>query len=74
MSVQLYTPYTACKFVNAELKARGIEKVLPPQMFYNYVSKGFIKADSEKKITADELAQWFDKYVARLELKASQSR
>ena len=32
------TPYKAARFVNAALTKAGLEKQLPPQMFYNYTT------------------------------------
>jgi hypothetical protein len=56
-----YTPYKAAKVVNAQLKDLGIEKVLPPQMFYTYVAKGFIPS-TDKMISEEDLRDWFLKY------------
>lgn len=53
------TPYKACKLINAELKRLGIDKVLPPQMFYTYRAKGYIDFTSE-----ETLMVWFnEKYL-----------
>ena len=60
----LYTPYKASKFVNAKLSELGIEKVLPPQMFYTYVAKGFIPS-TDKKIMQEDLEKWFEKYYTK---------
>jgi 2-keto-3-deoxy-6-phosphogluconate aldolase len=72
MSVQILTPYGAAKIVNAELKANGIEKVLPPQMFYNYttarLNKGkspMIKFTFEGGIDREDLARWTKAYIAK---------
>lgn len=66
------TPYAASKIVNATLLEAGVEKVLPPQMFYNYttarVNKGkvsLIELDGNNKITEEGLATWLEKYVAK---------
>jgi hypothetical protein len=59
------TPYAACKIVNNMLKEMGIEKTLPPQMFYNYVKKNFIKNDNGK-INEKDLLEWFTKYSNKL--------
>jgi hypothetical protein len=56
------TAYQFAKLVNAELKAAGIEKVLPPQMFYTYYKKDFIKADQRTESGAIE---WAYKYVSK---------
>lgn len=60
-----FTPYKACKIVNALLKEMDIEKVLPPQMFYNYTKKNFIKTNDEGLIEEEELRRWFEKYVSK---------
>ena len=67
-----YSPYLAAKKVNAQLKEMGITKTLPPQMLYNYVGKGYIKSvvvDGKKRVTDEALAEWFVKYVAKLQGK-----
>lgn len=58
------TPYGAAKIVNALLAENGIEKVLPPQMFYTYVKKGYIPS-TDGKISPTDLATWCDKYIAK---------
>jgi hypothetical protein len=69
------TPYAAAKLVNAALIEAGIEKVLPPQMFYNYttarVNKGktplipTTEVDGKIFIADTDLAVWLQKYVAK---------
>lgn len=66
------TPYKASKVVNSILEEMGVEKVLPPQMFYNYttarVRKGkesFIALDGDLKITEEGLKVWLEKYLAK---------
>lgn len=58
------TPYGAAKIVNELLKEKGIEKVLPPQMFYTYVKKGYIPS-TDGKITSTDLATWVEKYITK---------
>jgi hypothetical protein len=70
------TPYAAAKFVNAKLAEAGIEKVLPPQMFYNYTTAR-IRAGKNALIACvtDEagktmieqaaLETWLEKYIAK---------
>jgi hypothetical protein len=60
----LLTPYGAAKIVNALLAEAGVAKVLPPQMFYTYVKKGYIPS-TDKKIAAVDLAAWAEKYIAK---------
>jgi hypothetical protein len=62
------TPYKAATLVNAQLSEMGIEKKLPPQMLYTYVSKGYIKSvevDGRKRVTHQALADWFAGYVTK---------
>ena len=58
------TPYGMSKLVNEKL---GTD--LPPQMFYNYVRKGFITATfSEKdgwRIEPTEVRRWIERYAFR---------
>lgn len=58
------SPYACAKVVNAELKNLGIEKVLPPQMFYTYVKKGSIPS-TDKKVALEDLQTWFVAYVQK---------
>jgi hypothetical protein len=65
-TITFMSPYAAAKVVNAQLAELGIEKVLPPQMFYTYVKKNYIKSvlvDGKKKVTHTALAEWFVGYV-----------
>jgi hypothetical protein len=66
----LHTPYSASKVVNKWLENDGVDKQLPPQMFYNYtvarVRKGkkpFIAINEENKIELQDLAEGYTKYV-----------
>lgn len=66
------TPYAACKIVNTLLEEAGVDKQLPPQMFYNYttarINKGkapFIEVDENNKITEEGLKTWAEKYLAK---------
>jgi hypothetical protein len=70
------TPYQAAKLVNAELAKRGVEKTLPPQMFYNYTAaklnagkNPMIPAtkDENNKVWIEQadLAVWFEKYYTK---------
>jgi hypothetical protein len=66
------TPYAASKIVNATLKTEGLDKKVPPQMIYSYVSKGYIKSvdvDGKKRVTEETLQEWLVKYVAKLSNK-----
>ena len=66
------TAYKAAKIVNAALEAAEVEKVLPPQMFYNYTTARIraekaplIACDEEGKITEDGLNEWLAKYLEK---------
>jgi hypothetical protein len=68
-----FSPYAACKQVNAALLEDGITKILPPQMFYNYTTARIragktpmIPCDVQGRITAEGLADWYSKYSAKL--------
>jgi uncharacterized protein YbjT (DUF2867 family) len=75
------SPYKAAGIVNALLLAEGIEKVLPPQMFYNYTTAR-IRADKaplipvvevaegKYEISLEGLGEWATKYIAKLQAKA----
>lgn len=70
------TPYKAAQIVNALLLADGIEKVLPPQMFYNYTTarvrankNSFIALDEDGKIVLTSLNEWYTKYTTKLMAK-----
>lgn len=58
------TPYSCAKIVNNLLKEEGIEKILPPQMFYTYVKKGYIPS-TQGRVAPEDLAKWCEKYIAR---------
>ena len=61
-----YTPYTACKVVNEALKKMGVDKVLPPQMFYTYADKGMLNNEAgTRRVTGKQLQDWFDKYASK---------
>jgi hypothetical protein len=70
-----FTPYGASVVANKVLKDRGIEKVLPPQMFYNYTTgrarKGkntlipTVEVEGQLRITEAGLTEWLEKYIAR---------
>jgi hypothetical protein len=75
-TTEVISPYKAATIVNAILLEKGIDKVLPPQMFYNYTTgrirlekKPFIDVvvDENNKvwIKVEGLIQWAEKYVAK---------
>jgi hypothetical protein len=63
-----YSPYKCASLVNEMFVQKKVEKVLPPQMFYTYVKKGYIKSfekDGKKFVTHSELTNWFVKYCTK---------
>lgn len=71
-TIATLSPYACAKIVNEELKNLGVEKTLPPQMFYTYVKKGYIKS-TDKKVSLVDLQVWFAAYVHKNFVKASTS-
>jgi hypothetical protein len=75
VEVESLSPYQAAKVVNAILLEKGIEKVLPPQMFYNYTTSRIRQGKSplipttevngHTQITLKGLTEWTEKYVAK---------
>jgi hypothetical protein len=65
VTADVYTPYAAIKVVNGIIAAMGIERVLPPQMGYNYNRNGMLGAKGSKSVTADELKAWAVKYITK---------
>jgi len=74
-SFRSLSPYACAKVINPELEALGLP-TLPPQMFYQYVSKGYIKsfiaADGKRKVSELELAKWFEGYLTKKAALAKQ--
>lgn len=71
-AIALLTPYAAAKVVNALLAEAGVDKQLPPQMFYNYTKariragkRPLIECDENGAITPEALATWAKRYVAK---------
>lgn len=59
------TGYKMSVLVNDELKERGLKEI-PPQMIYNYISKGYIKSelvDGKRVVTDEAAAEWCSKYI-----------
>jgi len=56
------SPYAFAKVLS---KAKG--KTIPPQMVYNYIGKGYIKAETnelgKKYITPEEQERFLNKYL-----------
>jgi hypothetical protein len=50
-TVVSFSPFEAAKIVNAALKEQGLDKQLPPQMFYNYTKTATsTKKDGTKSV------------------------
>jgi hypothetical protein len=63
------TPYAAAKIVNATIKDKGLDKVIPPQMMYTYAKKDYVETvtvDGKKRITSDGLEKWLVGYINKL--------
>lgn len=58
------TAYQFAKLVNVRLAEGGFEKQLPPQMFYTYYKKGFIKAEAQNIEGAEA---WVANYIKKHE-------
>jgi hypothetical protein len=77
---QSVTPYAAAKIVNAALLEAGVDRQLPPQMFYNYttarVSKGkaplipTVEVDGKVQVSVDGLTGWLQKYITKAQTTA----
>jgi len=64
----VYSPYGVCKVVNKIIVHMGFVKVLPPQMFYTYASKGMLfnkKNKDLKEITREQAIAWTERYVQK---------
>jgi hypothetical protein len=62
------SPYKASKIVNDKLTEMGIEKKLPPQMFYTYTKKNYIRStliEGKTMISIESLDEWFNKYTKK---------
>lgn len=77
-TMELYTAYRASQIVNIALENAKIDKVLPPQMFYNYTSGRINKGKApliecvDGKITEDGLGRWLTRYLEKHGVKASE--
>jgi hypothetical protein len=72
MTEKIYTPYACASVVNEWLKEDGVEKKLPPQMFYQYTSpkKNYIETvvseDGKRLVTREALRTWYEtKYMKK---------
>jgi hypothetical protein len=63
---EIYSPYAIAKVLNAMRKALGFEKELPPQMLYQYASKGMINGTKlSKRFARDEVQAFSIKYLKK---------
>jgi hypothetical protein len=78
MSDTTFSPYRCAAIVNIWLAEDGIQKKLPPQMFYTYTKKGYIKSlkDEAGKIlvTGEALKTWYDKYTKKAAVAAIETQ
>lgn len=72
VNVEFVSPYEAAKIVNAILKEKQIDIVLPPQMFYNYTTariragkKPFIETNKDNKVVVKSLLEWTARYIEK---------
>lgn len=68
---ETYSPYALAKVVNKILSDAQIEKQLPPQMFYQYTSKGRIatindERGSKRQVAREDAIEWTEKYLSKL--------
>jgi len=72
-TIPTYSPYQCAKAVNEMFAESGVDKTLPPQMFYTYTKKGYIKSFTDEagkqKVTHQDLADWFVKYCTKNQIK-----
>lgn len=67
------TPFFAARVVNAKLEAEGIDKVVTPQMMYNYAKKHVIESNYDNRgdgkvyFVGEAFAKWLKKYVERIQ-------
>lgn len=60
------SPYKVAKIVNGVFEATNTDKRIPPQMMYQYASKGMIsKGNKSKEYTKDEVTTFVNKYTAK---------
>jgi hypothetical protein len=55
------TPYAFAAEVSKQLKEKGFEKVIRPQMMYNYRKNNLLK----KPLTKEYATEWVAKYIKR---------
>jgi hypothetical protein len=67
LTEESYTPFGIISNLNKILKDMGVEKVLPPQMGYNYNKNGLIVKGKKgvKSYTKTEVVTWMVKYLTK---------
>jgi hypothetical protein len=69
MTTKTFSPYACAAVVNIWLAEDGFQKKLPPQMFYTYTKKGYIKSGLDGKgrvqVSEQQLAEWYAKYTKK---------
>jgi hypothetical protein len=72
ISEESYSPYQCAKVINEEFVKMGVDKVLPPQMFYTYTKKNMIPSyleNNKKFVKHSDLVEWFVKYCKKNNIK-----
>jgi hypothetical protein len=73
ISEESYSPYQCAKLINEEFAKASIDKILPPQMFYTYTKKQYIKSylnESNKvQVKHSDLVEWFVRYCKKNNIK-----
>jgi hypothetical protein len=60
------SPYKIAKVINGVFETVGSDKRIPPQMMYNYSSKGMIvKGFKGKEYTKDQVETYVNKYTVK---------
>jgi hypothetical protein len=67
----MYTGYKMSKIVNTQLELRGLKKI-PPQMIYQYISKGYIKSsevNGQSLVHPITCEHWTRRYITKRVVK-----
>ena len=60
------TAYKIHNIINGTFKVLGVDKVVPPQMMYNYSKNGMISGIKlQKQYNKDEVTKFVTKYVTK---------
>lgn len=69
----MFSGYKMSKVVNVRLVENSLKEI-PPQMIYQYISKGYIKSVTEngkRFVTEEVMNEWCDKYITKRLEKAN---